>query len=313
MMEIFGTKFALLNVSLKRRLETLAVAVYFSVFLFVVFTGYFGKYVIGIYCIIYTKILRYIVLLYVIWMYYDNNMHYDDLMHVGDKRARIRQWLRTCTFKRFICNYFPIKLVKTTDLDPNKSYLFCNFPHGITCTGIWFAFGTDIIGYHQLFPGIEIRIIILNRHWTTPIFREYIRVTYSVDSNAESMNRILSMKPKAPYTGRASVLMPGGAAEMMESKPGTYRVVTHRRKGFVRIALRNGVPIVPVCSFGETDIYDTVIFPEGSLMKKIVIFIRKIIGIPPMILIGWGFFQNYFGIIPRRTPITVVDVCDNLI
>ncbi|KAF3419792.1 hypothetical protein E2986_08085 [Frieseomelitta varia] len=199
--------------------------------------------------------------------------------------ARIRQWLRTCTFKRFICNYFPIKLVKTTDLDPNKSYLFCNFPHGITCTGIWFAFGTDIIGYHQLFPGIEI---------------------HSVDSNAESMNRILSMKPKAPYTGRASVLMPGGAAEMMESKPGTYRVVTHRRKGFVRIALRNGVPIVPVCSFGETDIYDTVIFPEGSLMKKIVIFIRKIIGIPPMILIGWGFFQNYFGIIPRRTPITVV-------
>ena len=86
MMEIFGIKFAPLNVSLKRTLETLAVAVYFSVFLFVVFTGYFGKYVIGIYCIIYTKILRYIVLLYVIWMYYDNNMHYDNLMHVGSKR-----------------------------------------------------------------------------------------------------------------------------------------------------------------------------------------------------------------------------------
>ncbi|KAF3419825.1 hypothetical protein E2986_14057 [Frieseomelitta varia] len=36
---------------------------------------YFGKYVIAIYCIIYTKILRYIVLLYVIWMYYDNDTH----------------------------------------------------------------------------------------------------------------------------------------------------------------------------------------------------------------------------------------------
>ena len=58
------------------------------------------------------------------------------------------------------------------------------------------------------------------------------------------MNRILSTKPKAPYTGTASVLMPGGAAEMMESKPGTYRVVTKRRKGFVRIALKNGLELL---------------------------------------------------------------------
>lgn len=58
------------------------------------------------------------------------------------------------------------------------------------------------------------------------------------------MNRILLKKPTAPYTGTASVLMPGGAAEMVESKPGTYRVLTKRRKGFVKMALKNGLELL---------------------------------------------------------------------
>ena len=66
------------------------------------------------------------------------------------------------------------------------------------------------------------------------------------------------------------------------------------------------VPIVPVCSFGETDAYDQITFPEGSFMKKVMNFIRKILGLPPVFFIGRGLLQNYYGIIPRRTPITVV-------
>ena len=66
------------------------------------------------------------------------------------------------------------------------------------------------------------------------------------------------------------------------------------------------VPIVPVCSFGETNAYDQITFPEGSFMKKVINFIRKIMGLPAVFFIGRGFFQNYFGLIPRQTPITVV-------
>ena len=66
------------------------------------------------------------------------------------------------------------------------------------------------------------------------------------------------------------------------------------------------VSIVPVCSFGETDAYDQITFPEGSFMKKVMNFIRKILGLPPVFFIGRGLLQNLFSIIPRRTPVTVV-------
>ncbi|KAF3422326.1 hypothetical protein E2986_12257, partial [Frieseomelitta varia] len=66
------------------------------------------------------------------------------------------------------------------------------------------------------------------------------------------------------------------------------------------------VPIVPVCSFGETNLFDQLIFPEGSFMKKLQNYIRKKFGVPLLYLIGRGFSQYCFSFIPRRTPITVV-------
>lgn len=68
-------------------------------------------------------------------------------------------------------------------------------------------------------------------------------------------------------------------------------------------------PLVPVFSFGETDIYDQVYGSEGSFLKKVQHFIRKKIGIAPIILMGRGFFQYSFGIIAQRRPITVVGNC----
>ncbi|CAD1470028.1 unnamed protein product, partial [Heterotrigona itama] len=60
----------------------------------------------------------------------------------------------TCALNRHVCNYFPTKLVKTSDLNP--MYLFCNFSHGILCTEVRNAFRTDITGYNELSPTIQI-------------------------------------------------------------------------------------------------------------------------------------------------------------
>lgn len=65
-------------------------------------------------------------------------------------------------------------------------------------------------------------------------------------------------------------------------------------------------PLVPVCSFGETNLFDQVSFAEGSFMHNLQIYIRKKIGMAPVIPVGRGFFQYSFGLVPRRTPITVV-------
>lgn len=47
------------------------------------------------------------------------------------------------------------------------------------------------------------------------------------------------------------VLAVGGAQEALNSKPGQYRIVVKKRKGFVKACLETGASLVPVFSFGE--------------------------------------------------------------
>jgi hypothetical protein len=39
---------------------------------------------------------------------------------------------RECSFWRHYVDYFPIKLIKTVEIDSSKNYLLCVHPHG-TC------------------------------------------------------------------------------------------------------------------------------------------------------------------------------------
>lgn len=296
-MEILGVKFAPLNVPMERRLQTLAAAIWIFVSAF----GNFLGFLITAYLLFYTETIRYFLLLYFLWMYYD----WDTCNHGG----RSEFWTRAArnnAFWRYYCNYFPLKLVKTVDLDPKKSYLFVCVPHGILSMGIMGSFGTDALGCKELFPGLEIRPITLDQHFKVPIFREYPYSLGSCASSATSINYLLSTPPNSPYTGRATVLIVGGASESMESTPGTYRIIVKRRKGFVKLALKHGTTLVPVFSFGETDLYNQIYRPEGSTFRRIQNYIRNLIGLAPIVFSGRGFFQYSFGLIPKRLPVTVV-------
>ncbi|KOC69937.1 2-acylglycerol O-acyltransferase 1 [Habropoda laboriosa] len=296
-MKILGLSFAPLNVPLKRRLETLSASIWIVILGFGDLIGY-G---IAAYILFYTEYLRYLMPLYFLWMYYDW-----DTCNRGGRSDRGTRWLRSSAWLRYFCNYFPVKLVKTTDLDPNRLYLFCSFPHGILATGVFCSFGSECLGCREKFPGMDMRPVVLDQHFRVPFFREYAYSNGCVSSSAESLHYLLSTKPPAPYTGRATILIIGGASESLECKPGTYRILVKRRKGFIKIALKHGTPLVPVFSFGETEVYDQVYAPEGSLLKRVQHTIRKKVGLAPIILKGRGFFQYSFGIIPQRRPIYVV-------
>ena len=62
---------------------------------------------------------------------------------------------------------------------------------------------------------------------------------------------------------------------------------------------------MPVFSFGETDVYDQVNVPVGSLFRKFQEFVKKLTGVVPAIPLGRGLFQNSFGVLPFKKPINV--------
>lgn len=65
-------------------------------------------------------------------------------------------------------------------------------------------------------------------------------------------------------------------------------------------------PLVPVFSFGETDIYDQVNAKENSFLHNFQQRMRNYTGLVPVIIKGRGLFQYTFGIVPNRRPINVV-------
>nr|XP_012152145.1 PREDICTED: 2-acylglycerol O-acyltransferase 2-like [Megachile rotundata] len=297
-MEILGIKFAPLNVPLKRRLETLSVTLWFFIMCF----GPVLSFVIIGYLLFFTTTIRYYVLLYFLWMYYDW-----DTCNKGGRSTKLTNMMIKSRWIQHVFDFFPVTLVKTTDLDPNRNYLLCNFPHGIYASGAVGSFQCESRGAKTLFPGLLPHVVALYQMFKIPIFREIALamdcIIGFVSSSEESLDYQLSTKPQPPFIGRLIVLIVGGAGEVLECSPGTNRIIVYQRKGFVRVALKHGTPLIPSFSFRETDIFDQVKNPCLALVQQ---YCRKKLGCVPVILKGRGLFQYSYGFVPHRVPITTV-------
>ena len=100
--------------------------------------------------------------------------------------------------------------------------------------------------------------------------------------------------------------MVGGAQEALNARPGMYKLVLKKRKGFVKCAIQTGASIVPVFSFNEVEVFDQPSNEPGTKLRKFQDTFKKFTGVAPAVFIGRGFFQYSFGLIPRRHPITTV-------
>ena len=65
--------------------------------------------------------------------------------------------------------------------------------------------------------------------------------------------------------GTVSVLIVGGALEALESQTSEVRLVLNRRKGFIKLALRFGIDLVPTFSFGEQFIFTQADNTKGNM------------------------------------------------
>ncbi|KAF8058472.1 DGAT2 [Scenedesmus sp. PABB004] len=94
-------------------------------------------------------------------------------------------------------------------------------------------------------------------------------------------------------TGVSVGLMVGGIAEMFMLRPDHERIKLRDRKGFVRVALEHGVPILPVYMFGASQVLDF----GPPWLARLSRRMRASVG---MIYGAWGLP------VPRRRPIFMV-------
>lgn len=285
-------KFAPLHLPLERRLQTLAIVAY-AIFLTL---GATTSIVISVYSVFYTTYFRWLYIGYLSWIIFDWN----SCEKGGRPIKSVKGWM----WWKYIARYFPIHLVKLPwgELDPKRNYLLCCFPHGMMATGAFISIVTDANEISEKFPNHQVHIHTLKTNFSFPILRELLLSLGVVSSSAESLNYLLGH----PEGGNVTALIIGGAQEASYTKPHQYKLFLKNRKGFVKVALRNGSPLVPVMSFGEPDILAQLEFEEGSLFKRFQMGVKKYFGFVPIIPLGRGIFQYSFGILPRRKEITVV-------
>lgn len=301
---IMAIEWAPINVSMERRLQV------FSAFCFIAMVMLAETFCMAFYISMMYHggaVIRTCCFIYLIFMIYDRHADEDC------SRGQGNEFVRNNFLWRNFTKYFPIKLVKTVDLPPNQNYLFAVFPHGVISTGAFGNFATSTTTFQENFPGIRTKVCTLSYHFHVPIFREICLGWGLCSAKISSIKRALTQSNAKQaacnsdgYTSNACVLMVGGAQEALNSRPGIYRIILKKRRGFIRAAIECGTPIVPVFSFGEVDIFDQPSNPPGSKLRKFQETIKRLTGVAPAFFIGRGFLQYSYGLIPRRRPVTTV-------
>ncbi|XP_068918475.1 acyl-CoA wax alcohol acyltransferase 2 [Petaurus breviceps papuanus] len=274
---------------LKTALEVFAIFQWaLSAFLIVLFVAFFH-----LYLVVFTPYWP-LAGLTVLWLIFD--------WRTPQQGGRRSDWVRGwCLWKQYR-DYFPLKMVKTHDLSPRNNYIIATHPHGLMAHSAFCHFATEASGFSRIFPGITPYLLTLGAFFWVPILREYVMSSGTCSVSEASMNYLLT----GNGSGNAVVVVVGGLAECCYGRPGFSTLVLKNRKGFVRMALQHGVPLVPSYSFGENEIYDQHIFTPGGWVNRFQKWFQSLVHIYPCAFYGRGFTENSRGLLPYNRPITTV-------
>lgn len=246
--------------------------------------------IISVFAPIYSLFTKYwwIIFLYFLWIYLDRK--------TCERGGRPWNWYRRKNPLSKCRQYYPntIKFVDLKAIKPNRNYLFCSFPHGVMSTAFsnWFM-ATD--KFNEVFPYHKYFLVTLSNAFYFPFYREFLLINGAISSSAESINYVLSQKEGGNIVG----LVPGGAEESFYCHPGVYKTIVRKRKGFVKVALKNGTNLVPCIAFGEVNIFKQITGPKIIAYQK---FVKKYLNFVPLIFKGkYGLPFWHF-----RKPLTVV-------
>lgn len=277
-------RFAPFRLPFRRRLQTLAV-LFHTVCIASMLATFF------LLCAI--PILWPLIIVYLVWASFDNAAE-------EGKDRRIR-FFREAKLWRWYNDYFPIRLHKTHDLDPSRTFIFGYHPHGIISMAAMGNFATEATGFGALFPGITNTLLTLSSNFHIPLYRDYLMAMGLASVSKRNCDMTL-----ARGAGHAITIVIGGAQESLLSRPHSNDLVLRKRLGVIRLAMKHGADLVPVFSFGENDIYEQAENDPGSWLYAFQQTFKKVAGFTLPMFWARGVLNYDFGLMPFRRQINTV-------
>jgi 1-acyl-sn-glycerol-3-phosphate acyltransferase len=143
----------------------------------------------------------------------------------------------------WLAAHLPVEVIGIERLPPGRALLVANH-----------AFGWDIIFAMSTIRAKTGRPVwALGEHvwWKIPVARRIAADLGTVDGTPHNVDTLLALD-------QLVLDLPGGLRESLKPKELRYRLLWGHRYGFVRAAIRNQAPIVPLASIGADELFDLV-------------------------------------------------------
>ena len=155
----------------------------------------------------------------------------------------------------------------------DAQFIFSVFPHGVNADYRILMDGMQ----DTVLPNVadKIRVLSASILFRIPIIREICLWTGCVDARWSVAQSLLR-------SGKSFVVLPGGMDEQLMTDFGKEKVYLSKRKGFIKLSMKENVPVVPMYVFGCSDMYYT-----SSAFFRLRFWIMKSFGACIPLSMGW--------------------------
>ena len=207
--------------------------------------------------------------------------------------APVDSWRRSRLWKLY-AEFFSACMIKTVPIDASQGpFIFGVHPHGILALSAPAMFGSEATGFSQKFPGIDIRVAVVNFAFYMPIGREFAMACGCISADRSSVLAAID-------GGKSVAIYIGGADEaLLAGHPSQFGIVLAKRTGFIKIAIETGASLVPCITFGEHETYSQVFRP---FIRRFQVQLMKMCGFSLPV-----FKPNYLvPLMPRKVKMTTI-------
>jgi hypothetical protein len=139
-----------------------------------------------------------------------------------------------------LASYFNAGITTQTELNDDQQYIFCAFPHG-ACTVQHILTMTNGCGMLSTVHKGDRRDLAASILFFIPFVRDLLLWLGNVDASSKTAHYNLKK-------GRSLLIFIGGEREQLLTCPGKHSIFLSERKGFIKLALEYGIPLVPMVS-----------------------------------------------------------------